>query len=395
MTQQKPTGDAADRPAGGEVTTPAEQSFARRALIAVAVALLAAAAALLLWYSMHVLLLAFAAVLVGVLLRGASVWVAGRFRIRTGPALGIVVLALVGFFLLLGVFTAPVLVREAERLADRLPESVRKAEDNLSQYSWGRRIFGHAPRADTALASPASPATQPASTQPTLIARAVEATTRPAVVQSATRLANRILQALVAAFVVLVVGIYVAAQPELYINGLLRLAPHAGRPRLREVLDRVGHTLRWWMIGQLVPMAVIGTLTAIGLKLLGVEMWLILGLLAALFNFIPNFGPLVSGVPAFLLALAHSPGRAGAVVVLYLVLQNLEGYVLTPLVQRKAVHLPPALTILVQVLLGFLLGALGVVLAAPLTAAAVVAVKMLYVEDVLGDETEVSKEGDV
>ena len=103
--------------------------------------------------------------------------------------------------------------------------------------------------------------------------------------------------------------------------------------------------LRWWMIGQLVPMAVIGTLTAIGLKIIGVDLWLILGLLAALFNFIPNFGPLLSGVPAFLLALADSPTKAAWVVLLYVAAQSLEGYVLTPLVQRRAVELPPALLI--------------------------------------------------
>jgi predicted PurR-regulated permease PerM len=198
-----------------------------------------------------------------------------------------------------------------------------------------------------------------------------------------------VLQGVFTLFVVLVSGIYLAAQPRMYVNGLLMIVPHARRPRYREVLERLGYVLRWWMIGQLVPMAVIGTLTAIGLKLIGVELWLILGLLAALFNFIPNFGPLISGIPAFLLALAESPTKAMWVVVLYVCAQSLEGYVLTPLVQRKAVELPPALLILFQVLAGLLLGALGVVLGAPLLAVVVVAVKMLYVEDVLGDHPHV------
>ena len=122
-------------------------------------------------------------------------------------------------------------------------------------------------------------------------------------------------------------------------------------------------------------------------------MWLFLGLLAARFNFIPNFGPLISGVPAFLLALADSPTKALWVVALYIFAQSLEGYVLTPLVQRRAVELPPALLILFQVLAGLLLGGLGVVLAAPLLAVIVVAVKMLYVEDVLGDDAHVPGDG--
>jgi predicted PurR-regulated permease PerM len=224
-----------------------------------------------------------------------------------------------------------------------------------------------------------------------VVKRAVESG-KPVVMKTAAQWGRGLLEGLVALFVVVVVGIYLAAQPRFYLDGLLMLFPHAKRPRLREVAARVGFTLRWWMIGQLVPMLAIGAITAIGLKLIGVELWLILGLLTGLFNFIPNFGPLIAGVPAVLLALAspeQGPQKALWVVALFVASQNLEGYVLTPLVQRRAVQLPPALTILTQVLLGMLLGAIGVVLAAPLTAAAVVMVKMLYVEDVMGDDAKV------
>ena len=108
-----------------------------------------------------------------------------------------------------------------------------------------------------------------------------------------------------------------------------------------------------------------------------------MGVLAALLNFIPNFGPIIAAVPAVLIALAADPTKAIWVVVLSFAAQNLEGYLITPLVQRRAVEMPPALTILSQVLLGMLLGPIGVVLAAPLTAAAIVVVKMLYVDDPL------------
>jgi predicted PurR-regulated permease PerM len=220
----------------------------------------------------------------------------------------------------------------------------------------------------------------------------VDVGTGSGAVKQATRIINTVLTGVLTLFVVLVTGIYLAAQPEMYLKGVVMLAPHARRARYREVLARLGHTLRWWMIGQLVPMAVIGTLTAIGLKVIGVPMWLFLGLLAGLFNFIPNFGPLISGIPAFLLALSESPTKAMWVVLLYVVAQSLEGYVLTPLVQRRAVEMPPALLILFQVLAGLLLGALGVVLAAPLLAIALVAIRMLYVADVLGDKADVPGE---
>jgi predicted PurR-regulated permease PerM len=398
---------------GPPATTPAEQSFARRALIAVGIALGVAALAVFLWYSMYALLLAFAAVLVGVLLRGAADWVATRSKIGRGAALIIVVLSLLGFFVLLGVFAAPSLVQQAEALVERVPQGLRQADEKLRSYSWGRRLLGEEPP-DAAGAGPATrpasrPSSQPASrpstqpdppseaqpaAQPTLVGKVVDAGTGSAAVKQATRIINTVVTSVLTLFVVLVTGIYLAAQPGMYVNGVVKLAPHARRARYREVLARLGHTLRWWMIGQLVPMAVIGTLTAIGLKVIGVPMWLFLGLLAGLFNFIPNFGPLISGVPAYLLALSESPTKAMWVVLLYVIAQSLEGYVLTPLVQRRAVEMPPALLILFQVLAGLLLGALGVVLAAPLLAVALVAIRMLYVEDVLGDKADVPGEGD-
>jgi predicted PurR-regulated permease PerM len=376
-------------------TTPGERSFARRALIATGIAVGTAALGLFLWYAMDVLLLAFAAVLVGVLLRGGAEWVAGRFGVAVGWGLGAVLLSVIAFFTLLGLFAAPAIIEQVENLADRLPQGLRTAEDTLRKSSWGRRVLGDDSN-DSGADRPASRPTsqpaaqsQPSDNEPKLAARVIEVGTTPSVVRRATLLLNQLLQGVLTLFVVLVSGIYLAAQPRLYVKGLLMLVPHARRPRYREILGRLAFTLRWWMIGQLVPMVVIGTLTAIGLKVIGVELWLILGLLAALFNFIPNFGPLISGVPAFLLALSESPTKAMWVVVLYVCAQSLEGYVLTPLVQRKAVELPPALLILFQVLAGLLLGAMGVVLAAPLLAVLVVAVKMLYVEDVMGDHPHV------
>jgi predicted PurR-regulated permease PerM len=378
-------------------------------LIAVGIAMGAAALAVFLWYSMHVLLLAFAAVLVGVLLRGSAGWVAAKAKIRPGWALLVVLLSLIGAFVLLGVFAAPSLVRQAEVLTQRIPQSLRQAEEKLRTYSWGRQLLGEQEDAGGGAAPASQPATRPASQpasepggepppesapQPTLVAKVVDAGTGSAAVKQATRIVNTVVTGVLTLFVVLVTGIYLAAQPRLYVEGLVMLAPHARRARYREVLARLGHTLRWWMIGQLVPMAVIGTLTAVGLKVIGVPMWLFLGLLAGLFNFIPNFGPLISGVPAFLLALSESPTKAMWVVLLYVVAQSLEGYVLTPLVQRRAVEMPPGLLILFQVLAGLLLGALGVVLAAPLLAVALVAIRMLYVEDVLGDKADVPGERD-
>ena len=137
-----------------------------------------------------------------------------------------------------------------------------------------------------------------------------------------------------------------AFDPTQYVRGALRLVPPGYRVRAGEVLGAIGYTLKWWLIGQGVTMLVIATATWLGLLVLGVPLALVLGVIAGLFNFIPNFGPLFSMVPATLLALTVSPGTALGVIILFIVLQNLEGNLLTPLIQRKAVDLPPALGII-------------------------------------------------
>ena len=150
-------------------------------------------------------------------------------------------------------------------------------------------------------------------------------------------------------------------------------------------MDAVAHNLRWWLVGQVFLMITMGVTTAAGLWLVGIPQALMLGLIAGILELVPYIGPWLSVVPAALIALLLGPWYLFMTLLLYLGLHILEGYVLLPLVQRRAVHLPPALTLVAQLLLGELQGVLGLFVAAPLTVVAVVTLKMLYVEDALGD----------
>ncbi len=373
--------------------------FARRVVIVVVIAIAILAVALFLWNAIDVLLLAFAAILIGAVLRGMAQWLAPKARLPVGGALAVVILAFVGFFILLGVLIAPHVATQFEKLADQLPQSIESAQERLRQYQWGRKILGNGDSASVAQQAGNAPGNQSADAPENqarpgeaVVAQAIQATTRPATLGSVARYARQFAEGVFTLVLVLIVGIYLAAQPGLYVDGFLKLFPQAERPRLRDVMHRVGRTLRLWVMGQLVPMAAIGIFIGGGLKLIGVPLWLPLGILAALLNFIPNFGPIIAAAPAVLIALADSPGKAIWVVALCVAAQNLEGYLITPLVQRRAVEMPPALTILSQILMGVLLGPLGVILAAPLTAAAIVVIKMLYVEDTLGTPVETSGE---
>ena len=188
---------------------------------------------------------------------------------------------------------------------------------------------------------------------------------------------------------ILFVGLYLAAEPELYIDGVTRLFSHEYRDHARKLLYAVGTALAGWLVGQGIDMAFIGVMTGLGLWAIGVPLAFSLGLLAALANFIPNFGPFIALVPSELLALTVNPHKMVGVFVLFLIVQGIEGYILQPVIQRRTVSLPPALTVLAQVLLGLLLGPMGVILATPLMASAMVLVKVLYVRDVLRDPIKV------
>jgi predicted PurR-regulated permease PerM len=166
---------------------------------------------------------------------------------------------------------------------------------------------------------------------------------------------------------VLVLGIYLAADPGLYRRGVLRLVPSRHRTLASNVLNAAAVALRKWLGGQLVAMLLVGVLTGLGLALLGVPLAFSLAVIAALLEFVPFIGPIVAAIPAVLIAFAHDPSTALYVAVLYLAVQQVEGYVLMPLVQRWAVALPPALSALTVVAFGVLFGLPGVLFAVPLT----------------------------
>jgi predicted PurR-regulated permease PerM len=185
------------------------------------------------------------------------------------------------------------------------------------------------------------------------------------------------------AIVALFIGIYLAAQPRLYQRGFMHLLPRRLRPRAYEVMDEIADTLRWWLLGRMVTMITVGIAAGIGLWWLGIPLAFTLAVMSGLLEFIPYIGPILSAVPALLVAFNIDFDAALYVLLLYVAIQSAENYLLSPLVEQRAVSLPPALVIFSTLLLGALAGPLGVVLASPLTAVGIVAVKLLYVEDVV------------
>jgi predicted PurR-regulated permease PerM len=180
-----------------------------------------------------------------------------------------------------------------------------------------------------------------------------------------------------------VVGVYLAADPLLYREGLLRLVPAGQQVAIDGALLASGHALSRWLMGQGISMLFVGSATAIGLAALGTPLALSIGVIAGVLAFIPFFGPIASGILAVLLAFMQGPTQALYVATLCVAIQQIEGNLLMPFVQRWAVELPPVLGITAAVIFGLLFGLPGVILATPLMVVVMVLVQKLYVEGVL------------
>lgn len=359
--------------------------FVHRALFVILSSALVLTLLIGLWYASHILLLAFAGVLLGVLLHTLTRWLRFRTGMHHGVALAIVVVVVVAMLSGAAYATGRTLAAQGQTLIEKLP----KAFDKLRHTARGWPLVGTWLAGEEDRPADESPVGAPA-TQPTEKEQ-LEKTIKdsaPRVATTVTTIVGSLVNGVVSLVVVSVVGIYIAASPLTYAGGLVRLTPKRYRERACETIAAVVYTLRYWLMAQGITMVIIGLLTGAGLYFIGVKLWLLFGVLAALFNFIPNFGPLISFLPAVLVAWSDDPSKVPWVTALYIVAQCVEGYVLTPLVQREVVNTPPAVLIVSQVLFGALGGALGVMLAAPLTAIGLVLVRMLYVEDGLDDQQD-------
>jgi predicted PurR-regulated permease PerM len=336
----------------------------------VAIAAFVVLVILLFVFAIDGLMLAFASVLLAVFLRGLADWLSERTNIGKGFSLAIVGISLLTFLVGAVYLLAPDVADQYKELQREIPESVSKLRGTLEKYNWGRVILQKIPEMGDAVSN----------------GDGGNAISQVGKFFSSTF--NVILN-----FVVfLLLGIYLAAEPRTYTEGFLLLFPQNRRGRIREVLEAIGETLRWWLVGKFASMLVIGVMTTIGLRLLGVPLSLTLGLFAALLTFIPNFGPIIAVIPAALLALANNPISALYVLLLYYGIQFVESYLITPNIERHTVQLPPALTIATQLILSVLVGGLGLVLATPLVAVAMVLVQMLYIEDILGEDIQTPNE---
>lgn len=332
--------------------------YLRRTMTVIALAIGAALPLLLLWFASNVFLLLFAGLLLAVLLRVPTDWLARRTVLSEPLAFGLSAVGVVAALALLAWLFAVPVGDQLAQLSETLPRALDRVRDWADQHPWSR--------AAAVMLSDA----QRAQIDAELLGRA-------------GGMISSTVNVVVGFVVVLFIGFYLAFQPRLYLDGLLRLIPRASRSQTRDLLERIGSTLKWWLMGRLITMVVVGTAAGIGLWILDIPLPFALGLLTGLLEFIPYLGPVLAAIPPVLIAFNVEPTQALYVLALYVAIQSAEGYLLSPLVEQRTVRLPPALVVFSTLLLGVLFGPLGVALASPLTATCIVVVERLYVEEVV------------
>lgn len=315
-----------------------------------------------LWYGRSLFLLVFAGVLLSTFLRAITDSLHRHLRLPDLVALLLTVLLLLALATATVLLVAPGVEQQSKQLWQSLPTTLAQARSTLQGHSWGQRLLAQMPSQQNVAGHAGA-----------LARRSLETV-------------SGVLGVLGNLVVIGFVGLYLAIAPERYSRGLVKLCPPRLRPALWETLGDAGDNLKRWLLGKLTLMVFVGVATAIGLYFLKVPLIFPLALLAALLDFIPNIGPVASAVPAVLLALTIGPGHALWTAGLYLGVQVVESYILSPLVQGNAVSLPPAVLISAQVLFGVLLGLPGVLLATPMTVVLLVFLRELYVGRLLNQE---------
>jgi predicted PurR-regulated permease PerM len=368
----------------------------------------------LLWIGRSIVLLTFLGVLFGIALTAGVDWLQRR-RVPRGIGAVLIVLAFLGALAGLGALTAPSITGQLRDLKTQLPAAIGKIQRWVKERQDGvtQVLEQVSPEAAAGVAGQGSdtagrsggerrepeqgkPGQQPSEEpgaeekQPSLgqgIADQLGGVARHLFGFASSTVA--VLGGLV---LILFVAIFVAIDAETYQDGLMHLFPHKARRRAREVLTATAAMLRRWLFTQFISMVLVGVLTAVVLLIMGIEAAVALGIIAGILEFVPIAGPIMASIPAIAMGFLDGPEKAIYVALAYVAIQQIESNLLYPLLMKKGLELPPVLTIFTQGVLATVFGFIGLLVAVPMLAAAIVPIKMLYVRDVVGDDVKLPGE---
>jgi predicted PurR-regulated permease PerM len=333
-----------------------ERVFLRCALIAVAVLALTAAA----WLLSEVILLVFGSVLLAVTLRSLAAPLSRHLALGERWALALAGLLLLGLLATAVLLFGAEVAQQMRGLSERLSAAAQGLVDHLELGSLGDMLKGNNPAASLA-----------------------------SIVTRLFAWSSTLLGVLAGLLLVVFGGIYLAIDPGLYRAGLIKLVPPAAQPSIETTLDDIGEALRRWLAAQLLAMVLVGTLTGLGLWLVGVPSAFALGLITGVAEFVPIVGPVAAAVPIILVASAQDWQSVLWAIGIVVLVQQLESNLITPLVVGRSVSIAPAVALFAVVSMGVLFGPLGLLFGFPLALVLDVAVRRLYVLDTLGERVEI------
>ncbi|HSN68787.1 MAG TPA: AI-2E family transporter [Thermoanaerobaculia bacterium] len=347
-----------------------------------------------LWIVRNVFIICFIGALLGIVMSAATDRLE-RWRIpRAAGATAILLLGL-GAFVGLGFAVGPTIAKQFGELRTRLPEVLERVEKQIgiAPAEIGKEILAQVPQQQEAQPKSGNPgpdATAKTASKPEETAAAPQrasglrralASNFGAFRQILFPVATATASFIGAVVIILFVALFIAISPGFYRDGFLRLLPVDRREYARGLLRDLSSTLKQWAFARLLAMIAVGLVVGVSLGVIGVRSAVLLGIIAGLLELIPFFGPVAAAIPAIGMALLDSPRQAVIVAILFLVVQQLEGNLLTPLLLESRVDVPPLLTIVTVTAMTVVLGVAGALVAEPLIATAMLLVRRLWVED--------------
>lgn len=310
-------------------------------------------------------LIVFSGIFLAVILNYFSRLLLKKTKLKYNTAFTIVILSFLGVNTILFSIIGSSLDRQIYDLIDNFPFMLDNLKSQLGKSNIGVQILNEIPK------------------DPTTFFRDNKETTFKVLnsfYSTISSLSNLI--------IILFIGIYLASNPSTYTNGFIKLFPVLYRNRIRQVLEEIRKTLSLWMLAKLTSMIIVGVLTFIGLEILGIPYPYALALIASLCSFIPYLGPYIAFIPALLVVSMNNFDTVLYLTGLYVLIQIIEGYLVTPYIEKRFVSLPPALTMVWMIFIGLITGFFGLIIATPILAMLLVIIKEVYVKDYLEREND-------
>ena len=327
-----------------------------------------------LYFIRDALLIAFAGVIFAVIISGLAATIRKYIPISRGwsiAAVGIILLITITSF---GFIFGSQIAEEFEQLTEKLPQQISQLRETISGWPLGDELIGGENENGEAGVQEEN---ETGNDMP------------DGAGGMAFQVGVTIVDVLTTFGLIIIIGIYFVIDSGTSKKGIALLFTKKRADRVNEALETSGNALWSWLKGQFIIMIFIGVAVTIGLMIIGVPLAMVLGIIAGISEFVPIIGPWIGAVPGILLAFSVDGQTALYTAIFYVVIQQIESNVLSPLIQQRMVHIPPAVVILSVVAFGLVFGIAGVILATPLAVIVMVLVGMFYVQDVLGKEVKI------